>query len=593
MMRRLALVTILAAACGMQPPDGSGNADAGAGGSDGRPSNDSASCDVLLTTQPAVVGLGDTVRVTGTSSRGGGFLTHEWQVIGPSGSPVPFTIVSPDESQIEFVADEPGTYTISMAGDSGCSGVFSFQVVPAGAVPARFILRYLVGDTAIAPAQDDPVAVELLGGGSTWAIGDRHLAGGRRARTTFVDGAGAAIPAYVRLTPAGGGPVIEAIAGDGALDVLLTAGPHELLVAPYVGAVPRRLTAVTADTLPASLTLATGDLLTGVVTIDGTPLADATVALATGGLPASVGTTDGAGTFATRVDVAAGPLAVHVVAPAGRPSCDLVSAAPVAAGATITATLSEVSARTVAGTARTPAGAPLANARVTLVATSLPPCAGTLGGVSVAGVSSARAETTTATDGTFGPLALPAGTYDVIVEPAAGAAIAPAHTTLDLTAADAPTLDLRAGATTPRTVHVTLPIGADASGAALTFVPTPVHGLLGAWRATATTAADGTATIALPPNFAFTVAVTPPRGAAAVAPTTVPLGDAATLEVALPAGITLSGALLYPLGGGQPGIPIEAWCEACPDRRRVDSTATGPGGAFRLRVPDPGVAAPP
>ena len=587
--RTLALTgVLLAAACGMGGGGGSSDRPDGAR-SDGIASSDGAGCDVYLTTQPSVVSLGDTVRVTASSSRGGGFFSHEWTVFSPSSTIVPFSIVSPDESQIEFVVGETGLWQVSMSGDS-CPGYASFQVTPAGALAARFVLRYLVPDTSIAPAQDDPVAIELLGGGSTWSVGDRHLAGGRRAHTSFVDADGAAIPAYVRLTPSTGGPVIEAIAGAGTLDVLLTAGAHELLVAPYVGAAPLRLTGVTADTLPASITLAAGDLLSGTVTLAGAPLPDATVALATGGLPSSVDATDAAGTFATRVDVAAGPLAVHVIAPAGRAGCTVTTSAAVAATATIQATLANPAVRTVAGLARTPTDAPLAGARVTFVATALPVCTATIDGTPLTGTSTARAETTTTVDGAFGPLTLPAGTYDVIVEPAAGAAVAPARTTVDVSAADAPALDLRAGATTARAIHVTLPGGASAAGATVTFIPAPVHGLLGAWRTAATTAADGTAAIGLPPGLTFTVAVEPPRGAAAVAPTTVPLGDAPTLDVALPAGITLSGALLYPLGGGQPGIPVEAWCDACPDRRRVDATATGPGGAFRLRVPDPGVA---
>ena len=55
--------------------------------------------------------------------------------------------------------------------------------------------------------------------------------------------------------------------------------------------------------------------------------------------------------------------------------------------------------------------------------------------------------------------------------------------------------------------------------------------------------------------------------------------------VDLPAGLAVKGTLLFPAGGGQPGVRVEARCElgGC-----AYETTTAAGGELTLIVPDPG-----
>jgi hypothetical protein len=225
-----------------------------------------------------------------------------WNVSRADGSPVAVTTVGPDPSLVEFPVATVGTYTIAVQlTGATCGGLLTITAANPTGLTATFRFHVTPPATVRAPAQD--LERQVVGGtpsgGNVLALdpGIPVALAVQRADT------GAALPAYVRLTNAVSGDVLEARTSANAPNALLVAqGTYGMLVVPDGDVAP----AVFAPRAPAAIggaavALDDGTMVTGTVADGGgAPLAGATVVLRAGALVSTTATTDATGAFALR-----------------------------------------------------------------------------------------------------------------------------------------------------------------------------------------------------------------------------------------------------------------------------------------------------
>jgi hypothetical protein len=235
-------------------------------------------------------------------------FTWDWRVTSADGNDVPFTLPMPaDRSLMEFPLASPGSYTVDVALDSTggppCSGVRTVTAAQAGGVLATFRFRITPPAGATVPAQElqRQVTGGTPSGGNVLALqpGIQVPLDVRRAATS------APLPAYVRLTDATTGAVVEArTSAAGPASVRVAGGSYSMLIVPDGTAVaPALFDATATAALPAGAIMLDDGIAVGGTVKDagGNPLAGATVVLRAGALVSTVARSDTSGTFSAQV----------------------------------------------------------------------------------------------------------------------------------------------------------------------------------------------------------------------------------------------------------------------------------------------------
>ncbi len=595
-----ALAAALAGACGATDAagdDDDGNVpDAGVG-----------SCDMTVSITPPIPVAPVSIVVTGAIDRTdlAGLERYRWTVTR-SGAPVKFTLRDPDAREIEFVAGEPGPYEVRLDGD--LDGITCGQaerdinVRDPAAQDVAYRLKLIPPAGIAAPPQLQTVTIPSL---ADFELEDLTLAAGMPIAGSVVDATAAGVPGYVRLTPVGD-PALstptEAFPGaDGAYSTRVVGGDYDVLVVPVsAGIAPAEFRALPASGLNASLTMTSGDVVTGsVLDSDGAPIAGARVAMTVGGVPSTIATTAPNGSFSLLARVGGGAAtAVSVTAPDGGASrLELAADAGfvAAVGEPVVIQLAAVaSARTETFAIVDSDGAtPVPGATATFIARPVA-VSGTLtaGGSPFTATGHARVVATADGTGNTGPVSLPPAIYDVVVSPPAGASTtgATSLSVVDLTAGPAPT---QLSLALPATLRGLFDVNARAMVTAVPRGPLAVA----AAPTVQTVAETGTFELALVGGGNYEITVRPAPGlpiAGARVDATAPAPGAVVdvPAIALPAARVVTGVVESPdVAGGVSGVTLALLCGNCTGPAAVVPIAEAVSradGSFEMRIPDPG-----
>ncbi|HEX6837742.1 MAG TPA: hypothetical protein VF334_14280 [Polyangia bacterium] len=500
-----------------------------------------------------------------------------------TGDPTSVTPTPTDSSglRVQYDVTAPGTWTFVVTFDFGsCRGSDQVTVGNPLGVQQLYRFRALPPETSGFPLTDTAVTVT----GGTPLTRDLTLDAGT-AVSGILRASGAAIAGEVRLI-AGDGPDAVGLAGtDGAFMLAVQAAgdytplfiPRSTTLAPHLGT-----TAKGAAFVGASFDVPGGVAVGGSV-VDGAAaaIAGAHVVLRAGALPSGPGLTSGAGAFTLYAepgvytlsfgadDWPQGSLA-NVVVPGGGTSIAIAyTTARVAVGGSV-----------VADDGTTP----VANARVTITSRPLGPIATVSvgGGALMAAPGRVARVVTTDANGALPAMQLPAGTYDLIVEP-------PGPSLDGLTAitevlAGAATWTLRLDKPVPLAVTVDGPDGNGVGNVLLTAIETVGLGA----APTGVTDATGKYTFVIDKGAPLELLVEPAAGAK-LAGARVPLAaNAGSATVALGAGLLVSGVVRSPAGTAQPGVRVEALCWSCGSTTPLATSISDGSGTYRIYVPDPG-----
>jgi hypothetical protein len=578
-VKRIALVVGFAtlAACGAengnQLVDGNTAADATQG------------CSITLVFNP-VSPIADPVakiRVAAQLSGISGVPDYQWTVLY-SGNSVPATPASVDNSQIDFVAPDAGTYsvTVSVTGAVSCPASTTQAVIVhapgANVADYRLRTRPAAGD---APPQE--TILQVIGGTPI----DRPIAldPGLLCNGTISDGT-AGIPAYLRFMPAGNPDAsVETFAGaSGGFSVRLLGQMHDVLVVPAVANVaPRKLSYMPCG---GSIVLPAGTPVTGTVRDPANAaLGGAKVRISIDGVPSTLATTAADGSFTLHAATVAGATVdVEVTPPPARglpilrSSGVIDTSQPLAIRYAATNTTCDL-----AGTRVQRAGVDLPGAKVAIVGTRN--AAGTAAATTAAG----EIRIASVADGTgrLPALLVPRAPVQVVVSlSATDVAVVP----LDLSACAASIISAPAVVHRTGTVKDVTP--AALSGVQIEAVPVGPLALASAVPIQVRTGGTGMFDLPLASGGLYDVRFGDPlaRGAQLVltnlSPAQVPT------QVTLPKAIAVSGKVSI-LGNPNPvvGASIQMLCATCTGlaaERPVGEAATDDASLYRVAVPDPG-----
>ncbi|GAB4565836.1 MAG: hypothetical protein Tsb0020_17020 [Haliangiales bacterium] len=585
-----------------------------------------------------------------------GFRTYDWQVRFGDES-LGFT-VSRDGSAIEFDVAQPGPYSVDLFGQVDgytCAPAREvINVLPADVDGVRYRIRFI--PTLAQPAPAQAISRELprdldpdLGPDLGYNLGIVALDSGAEVHGLLTDDRGEALSggAYIRATAVDeSAAVVETFADDSGSFVLrLSDSRHDFLVVPSdPGFAPARFTSIAADEL-LSLTVPAATAIAGdIIDPSGAPIAAARVSLRSGQTPSSVATSDAAGAFELLANLERGagagadsPTALTVV-PAedsGLPWLVLPSSAALtdALTAALAAADPEAPALSIAYSpalevvddiapvALAADGVtPLAGVRATWIAVvedaAVEPLASagtiTWAGSDVQGDAitiegTTRIAVTSGDDGSWPPIRLPRGRYDVILEPepkSEPAAGDDGHVTVQR-------IDLTDGLTDGAPLSLALNRGAtlrgsvvDEQGAGLaairvTAVPLGRLAQSPGAGAGAVTDSDGgfSLTLVADGRYELIFDALDRRHTRARLPVTAPAVDALdTLDpITLPPAARLTGRVTIPnIPGGAAGVTVQLLCDdattsaecgAASSDQPLAETITDGGGYFVLATP--------
>ncbi len=586
-----------------------------------------------------------------------GFRTYDWQVTFGD-QPLGIT-VSRDGSAIEFDVAQPGPYSVDLFGQVDgytCAPAREvINVLPEDVDGVRYRIRFIPNIAQPAPAQDisrelprdlDPDLGPDLGSNLGYDLGIVALDSGAEVYGLLTDERGEALSggAYIRATavddPAA---AVETFADDSGSFVLrLSDSRHDFLVVPSdPGFAPARFTSIAADELlslpvPAATAIA-GDI----VDPSGSPIADVRVSLRSGQTPSSVATSDVAGAFELFANLERGvgagpdsPTALTVVPAEDSglpwlvlpPSAALTDAltAALAAADPESPALSIAYSPTlevvddVAPVALAADGVtPLAGVRATWIAVveddAVEPLAsagtitwaGDVQGDAITTAGTTRIAVTSGDDGSWPPIRLPRGRYDLILEPElAAAADDDSHVTVqrvDLTdgLTDGAPLSLALNRGTTLRGSVVDELGAGLAAIRVTAVPLGRLAQSPGAGAGAVTDSDGEFSLTLVANGRYELIfdALDRRHIRARLPVTAPDVDALdTLDpITLPRAARLTGRVTIPnIPGGAAGVTVQLLCDdaatsadcgAASSDQPLAETITDGSGYFVLAAP--------
>ncbi len=577
MKRALAIGGVVAlAACGAGGDLGDGTGDA----TDGA---DAGTCNVNLDFDPPMPLLGTHPQLRAIADVSeAGVQDYTWTVIH-DGQVVAFEPAQAGSlSQIRFDIPEAGIYAVRVT-VAGCDTEdANIEVVDPGGTFVDLRLRVIPPPSLAVPPIDRIQRIYGLGDSLVTAYLDRGIG----VSTTVVAGA-TPIPAYVRFAPtAMPDAAVEAFAdADGAVSAQLLPQPHAVLIVPTAQThAPVRI--ASWNPISASpLVIDTGTAISGVVRgPGGAGLAGATVQLMIDGVPSTYATTSATGSFTVRASTLAGLVTVTVTPPAatGLPRLT-ASSATFQLTAPITIAYAALTMRDVGGTTVT-RGAPLPNARVTLVGT-----------IAAAGSVSAGAAPAASAEGMVRiPLvASAAGALPTALAPAARIAAVVA-----ISADDAAVSALDLTASVPATIAAPAPVpfstlvtagAAPAPRVELEAVPIGELAMASVQPRRFVAGANGVTTGALASGGRYQLRFRDPaaRGATRVVDSEA---DAVAATYALLPANRIVGTIV--VAGSDLQVDraiVQLLCEDCAglDRGRPLAETTSVNGEFTVAVPDP------
>ena len=568
---KAALLAVVLAGCSSFGANGLGpSSDAGAGESDAAPPG----CEVSIQITPQMPEAGDHVHAAAVVTGFNGVPTYAWTLDGSAS----MAFEAPDDSAIGFDAPTAGTHDITVTVSGGtdfCPQESQHVVVSAqGGATALYRLR-VVPPSGMAP----PSETEILVRAGTPVLRDVSLDPGVAKSGSITSGT-MGVPAYVQLVPASG-PAIEAYSAlaTGAFSAVVALAPYQVIVVPEMsGLAPRAFTWAPPDAF--AFAVDAGSTITGSVSAPGGgPLANATVQLTSGGVPSTVATTAGDGTFTLHAAFApSAQVTATVVPPATSGLARLTATSAFDLTKPLAVTYGAATSCDLGGVTVQRGGVAKVGAQVTVVGST--GTAGAIAGVAAAG--SVIATATTNSSGVLPSFPVPnASGLSAVVQIAAGdLAVSPVTCGQTIVApAQIASTGVVAGAT-----------GSPLAGVQVEAVPVGALALATLAPVAATTAADGSVTLALASGASYELRVVDPSARAA--PLFAPSVTALPATMTLGAALAISGTVSV-IGGTNAvaGAAVELLCAACTGldgERPLAQAATGVQGDYVLAVPDPG-----
>lgn len=594
-MTRLALgfglvVSLALAACSAQE-------DANGSPVDGGVSGDAIYCGTAITfdpTEPSADPLAP-VRAEVNVKGALGVFTYTWTV-SFNGNAVTFTPEASDGSQIGFIANTAGPYsvTVNISGPvpNGCS--YADGVINVGAPGANVDVYRLrtVPPTGSAPPQEQIIQVK---GGADYVRAIALDPGISTTVTVQQTGSGTGVPAYVKLMPVGAPAAFTELFtnASGQFSTKLLGQTHDVLVIPTSASIaPAKLQWTPTTT---SLQIGAGSARGGIVRgPGGTGLSGAKVQLLSDGVPSTAATTAGDGSFTVRHSYPAGAtVTVKVTPPAasGLPRLEATGAFDLSmplqinyAASLATCDLSNTPVRR--------GGNAQANARVTIVGT-LPGTSGSvIAGITVNAAGTARIATVADGTGKLPSILVPRATLSAVVDLGTVPPAPPdfAVDTIDTSACaaqiiDAPALLVRTGVAKNVANDVLSDVRVEAT-------PIGALALADAQTVSVTTDEAGAFSISLASGGRYDVRFVDPYQRAATLPVPNVLPGGLPTTATLPKAIAISGSISI-AGNTQPiaGATVQLLCATCTGvaaARPIAETASTNQSQYRLAVPDPG-----
>lgn len=494
------------------------------------------------------------------------------------------TPTDPSKLTVQFYAPDPGTWTfvLTFSSGAGCMPTQSITLGNPTGVKVPYRLRALPPESSGYPLKDTPIV--LIGG--TPMMKDLQLDSGTPLMSTLLGPSGSGTPGEVRFIADAGPDAVTLTGASGAFTVaLLDSGryqtlliPRSTMLAPHLGAAGQ----LVGDLANASFTVGAGETVGGSVGDGATTLSGVRVVLRAGALPSGPGVSDGSGAFALHAERGSYTLSFGsdawpqaslggVVVPAGGVSVGIqYTVARVAVGGTV-----------VASDGTTPVG----GARVTIRSRPLGAVASvTVGGAPPVAVGGrvARVVTTDA-GGRLPALLLPAGIYDLIVEPPSSSGDGLTAITQPVSSAANWTLTLQPTLTLSGVIRGAA--GQLVAGARVTAIETVGLG------ASPSTTSDAAGHYALTVDRGAPVALLVEPGAADKLSGSTLLLPAGTSSAAvtLGPGLLVSGVVRSPGNSTPvPSVRVEALCGGCASTTPVASAISDARGVYSIYLPDPG-----
>ncbi|HEX4423626.1 MAG TPA: carboxypeptidase-like regulatory domain-containing protein [Kofleriaceae bacterium] len=561
----------------------------GTGGGSGSGAAGMCNLNFLVAPMTPVAGPGTVVHVTAQLFEGSGLLDYQWTV-DHDGSSIATTMVDGDPSQIEFAAPDPGVYDVGLVLDGApptCATKQQAVNVRAPGAPSETLrLRVLPPRGTTAPPLE---LFEPIFGGAEADLGTMPVESGTPTTVQVTDPSGAGVPAYVRLSPGStSDAIVEAFTGsDGSAAVTLYSGPDEVLVVPSVpGLAPRQI----EHWIGGPIALDAGQAISGVVRDpSGAVLAGAQVQVTIGGVPSTLATTAGDGSFTVAAEPAIAGASVTVdVAPPATSGLPRLSATSMAWSLDTPVQIryaANVTRRNLTGLVVRRGGAPVGNARVTVVG-----AVGAVGTVTAGAAATASGEVAIATTsnaaGVLPSVMVPAAALSAVIAVGAGdLAVAALDTSAGVPASlDAPAMQLI-------TTAVTDAHGDGLGNTVLDLVPAGALAQAAAPPLQVVADATGAITATLATGGHYDLRFHDPSGRGA--PTVIADLTPATIATSITLGPTIAirGTLLY--GGISPlaSASVQFLCEDCTGIERtrpIVEGVTDEAGRFTLAIPDPG-----
>lgn len=528
-----------------------------------------------------------------------GFRTYSWSVWFAD-TAQEIAPLDADGARVAFLAEAPGEYRISLDGAVGSTACVawstSLNVADPGAESQVYRLRLIPPSGQAIPIQEIPQSIAT---GVDMSLGTLVVSPGVAVTGSVEDESGAPLSAYLRVTPRGAAVpwFVESFAGvDGSFSLRLESARYDVLVVPLLPGHAPISFSDQVSTSPWRLVVPAAPALTGkIVHGQDQPLAGAQVSVGAGDVPAVLATTDAAGAFTVPVRPGSA-VGMTVVPPAetGLPWLELPASSALASsvGLATIAYAPDLDVVSFAASARDAGGAPLPGARATWVARPL----GSSGSLTVDGQAplalsgTTRVTTTADAGGDFPAISLPAGLYDVILEPAAQGPDAPVSLlSLDLTQAAPASLAMAAPAVL--TGKIIDDAGEAVAGIEVAAVPLDVLAGSANAGARAQTAADGSFSLEVTAGGAYELVLDgSQQGSGRVSkPVEAPAaGQSEPLgAISLPPATLASGQLvLLGSGVGAAGVTVQLMCATCaPGDAPLAEAVSDALGDFTLRIP--------